>query len=138
MRRRREMDRGHGIFWGVVLLGLGVTFLLAEQGILPRDFIHSWWRTWWPGLLVAYGLVRMLRPRDASDLAGGFVLILISFWFFANLYHWWGFTWNTSWPIALMISGFGMMLRAILSNWMRDRTDPVDFDPRGKENSSVH
>jgi hypothetical protein len=130
------MDRGHGIFWGLALLGVGITFLLSEQGLLPPHFLYSW-RLWWPGLLVAYGLVRLLRPRDASDIAGGFVLILTSFWFFANLYHWRGFTWNTSWPIVLMISGFGMMLRAILSNWMRDRTDPADFDPREKENSDV-
>ncbi len=137
MRRRgREVDRLHGVFWGLVLLGLGITFLLSEQGILPHHILHSWW-TWWPGLLVIYGGVRMFQPRDASDVGGGFVMILLGIWVFANFQHWWGFTWNNSWPIALMISGAGMMVRALVARWMRDRTDPSDFDPRQRENSGV-
>jgi len=134
--RRRELDRGHAFFWGLILLAMGVLFLLVEQGVLPHHLIRTWWQ-WWPGLFIAYGLVRLIRPRDASDIGGGFVMILLAFWFFANFYGWWGLTWNTSWPIALMISGFGMVVRALFSRWMRDRNDPADFDPRKEENSSV-
>ena len=93
---------------------------------------------WWPGLLVAYGTVRLVRPRDASDIGGGLVMILSAFWLFANFLGWWGFTWTNSWPVMLMIAGFGMMVRATVSRWMRDRTDPFDFDPRAKEDSDVH
>ena len=132
--RNRERDRGQGIFWGIMLLGLGVFFLLSEQGILPRNSL-SW--TWWPGILIAAGLVRILRPRDAGDVAGGITTILLGLWFFANYQHWWGLTWNLSWPIALMIAGLGMVVRALVSWWMRDRTDPVDFDPRRKEDTGV-
>ena len=135
-RRNREMDRGQGIFWGLILLGLGVVFLLSEQGILPRHLLSSWWM-WWPGILTAAGLVRILRPRDAGDVAGGITSILLSFWFFANIQHWWGLSWNTSWPITLMIAGFGIMLRALVSWWVRDRSDPTSFDPRRKEDASV-
>ena len=134
--RNRERERRSGIFWGLMLLGLGVVFLLSEQGIHPRHIIWSWW-TWWPAILIASGLMHMIQPRDAGDIGGGFTMILMSVWFFANFQHWWGLTWNNSWPIALMIVGLGIMLRAIVSWWMRDRTDPMDFDPRRKEDSGV-
>ena len=136
-RRNRERSRGYNAFWGVVLIGLGVVLLLTQQGILPHHLLRDWWM-WWPGILVAAGLVRILRPRDAGDIAGGITSILLAFWFFANFQHWWGLTWNTSWPIALMIAGFGMMVRALVSRWVRDRTDPVDFDPRRTEDADVH
>ena len=131
-----ERDRRHGIFWGLVLLGLGVVFLLSEQGILPRQYLRTWWM-WWPLILTASGHMRMIRPRDAGDIGGGLSSVLLSVWFIANFQHWWGFTWVNSWPIAVMIAGLGIMLRAISSWWMRDRCEPVDFDPRRKEDPGV-
>ena len=138
MRRRRdgERDRRSGIFWGLVLLGLGVVFLLSEQGVLPRHYLRTWWM-WWPLILTASGLMRLIRPRDAGDVGGGITTLLLSFWFMACLQNWWGFTWNNAWPVALMIAGFGMMIRAVISWWMRDRNDPMDFDPRRKEDANV-
>ena len=135
-RRDGERDRRSGVFWGLVLLGLGVVFLLTEQGILPRHELRTWWM-WWPLILTASGFMHLLRPRDASDISRGITVLLLSVWFMAVMQNWWGFTWDRSWPIALMISGFGMMLRATISWWMRDCTDPADFDPRRKEDSRV-
>lgn len=134
--RNRERDRRSGIFWGLVMLGMGVVFLLSEQGILPRHYLWSWWM-WWPAILTVSGLLHMVQPRDAGDIGSGFTMILMSLWFFANFQHWWGFTFNHTWPIAIMIAGLGIMLRAMASWWMRDRSDPSDFDPRRKEDSGV-
>jgi Domain of unknown function (DUF5668) len=136
MRRRRPHDRGQGIFWGVVLVAMGVAFLLSEKGILPRHLLWSWWM-WWPAVMIALGLYKITRPRDASEVGGGVTMILIALWLLANYNEWWGLTWRTSWPIALVAVGMGMVVRAVASGVMRDRTDPTSFDPRKEEDSHV-
>lgn len=127
--RRRETDRAHGLFWGLAFVALGTVFLLSQFGVLPRHLLWDWWM-WWPGLLIAFGIVRLVRPRDAGDVGGGVTMTLLGAWLFANYFEWWGLTWHTSWPIALMAAGAGMVTRALASRVMRDRCEPLTFDPR--------
>ena len=135
MSRKRE-DRGDGIFWGLVLVALGVVFLLVQQDILPRDILWEWWM-WWPVVLIAYGLVKLARPRDASDVGSGVTMMGFGIWFFANYYEWWGLTWRTSWPLALVAVGAGMVARALAATVMGDPDDRPALESRGKENSRV-
>jgi hypothetical protein len=46
---------------GIILLLVGSAFLMANLGVLSFGFV----RTWWPLLLIAIGLIRLLawRPR---------------------------------------------------------------------------
>ena len=52
----------------VILILVGVVMLLTNLGILP---VH-WGRQWWPLLLIAIGVLALLRPprhrrRDGQD-----------------------------------------------------------------------
>src|SRR5262245_57168097 len=98
--RGRDPQRGGNVFGGTVMIVLGVGFLLAQMDILSDEFFYTWW-TYWPAILILFGLFRLVRPRHARDVGGGVMMILFGFWFFANKFEWWGLTWRTSWPIAL-------------------------------------
>lgn len=47
----------------VILIVLGVTFLMGNLGIVPKDELRQFFHTWWPLLLVAIGSIMILRPR---------------------------------------------------------------------------
>lgn len=48
----------------IVLIVLGVTLLLGNLGIVPKEEIRYLLHTWWPLLLVAFGSAMLLLPRD--------------------------------------------------------------------------
>ena len=59
MGERRDVNRFAG---GLVLLGLGLLFLLSNFGYFP----WALWDRWWPLVLIAIGLIILLR-RSTKD-----------------------------------------------------------------------
>ena len=60
MDERRDSNRVVG---GLVLLGLGLLFLLSNFGYFPSGL----WGRWWPLILIAIGLIILLRrPEPAA------------------------------------------------------------------------
>src|SRR3989304_4522194 len=60
MDERRDSNRVVG---GLVLLGLGLIFLLSNFGYFPSGL----WGRWWPLILIAIGLIILLRrPGPAA------------------------------------------------------------------------
>ncbi len=49
----------------IALIVLGVTLLLGNLGIVPRDEIRHFIHAWWPLLLVAVGSAMLLLPRGS-------------------------------------------------------------------------
>ncbi len=45
------------------LIVLGVTLLLGNLGIVPKEDIRMFFHTWWPMLLVGLGAAMLLLPR---------------------------------------------------------------------------
>ena len=52
-------------FLPVALIVLGVTLLLGNLGIVPKEEIRYFFHTWWPLLLVGFGAAMLLMPRGA-------------------------------------------------------------------------
>ncbi len=52
-------------FLPVALIVLGVTLLLGNLGIVPKEEIRYFFHTWWPLLLVGFGAAMLLLPRGA-------------------------------------------------------------------------
>ena len=52
-------------FFPVALIVLGVTLLLGNLGIVPKEEIRYFFHTWWPLLLVGFGTAMLLLPRGA-------------------------------------------------------------------------
>lgn len=124
----KKKDAREGIFWGLLLVGLGVTFLLVQRDLLPREWLYNWWN-WWPAILVGAGLVKLIRPGSPDDVGSGVTTILFGFWFFANQYEWYGLHWRNSWPLALVAIGAGMMVKAVAFGMMRGGSRKEE--PRG-------
>ncbi len=60
MDERRDSNRFVG---GLMLLGLGLIFLLSNFGYFPSGL----WGRWWPLILIAIGLIILLRrPEPAA------------------------------------------------------------------------
>jgi hypothetical protein len=47
----------------IALIALGVTLLLGNLGIVPKEEIRYFVHTWWPLLLVVFGSAMLLLPR---------------------------------------------------------------------------
>lgn len=111
------------IFFGLALITVGVLFLLRELGVLPD--IRFWTLVWlglgawlfvgtiagnrtgwfWPLLLLAYGVVRLLRDLEVIDR-------------------------NFSiWPIAIIAFGVAMILGARRFPGGRDSKEPEIWQP---------
>jgi len=102
---------------GIVLLALGVFFLLRELGVVAGSIFVS---GWWALLVVVLGLAKLVRSRRASDVGEGVSLALIGAWLYMAHTHTQGFTYGSTWPLALFAVGAGIVARAIAGHWLPD------------------
>lgn len=68
----------------LILIAIGVLFLLANMGVLSREVVFWWWARWWPVVLIALGVIKLLEymwarqnGRPSPRLGGGAVLLLV-------------------------------------------------------------
>jgi len=78
-----------GLFWPILLIGVGVVLLLSNLGVLPKDPWLLLWRLW-PVILIAIGLDVLLGRRGmwgglvSAGLAILVVAGVVAFLFFAQ------------------------------------------------------
>ena len=97
------------IFWGLILVGLGVMFLFEHFEALELAMM---WR-FWPLILLVSGLVDVLSATRWKHIGEGMNQIVIGGWLLACLEHLWGFTWNNSWPVLLIGIGTTIVLGSL-------------------------
>ncbi len=97
------------IFWGLVLILLGVLFLLDQMGRVDfGDLISSWW----PLILVAAGLWQLISS-NFQELAGGLFLIVIGALFqLAKLEIIGRNAWHYVWPALIIGLGLWVLIGA--------------------------
>lgn len=99
-------DPWRGLFWGLLLILLGVLFLADLQGWLDND-------TWWQYLLIGMGIIFLIdgvvhyftsEPREPSfgRFIPGVILLFVGIAFVYGLDRWW--------PIALIAGGLVILL----------------------------
>jgi hypothetical protein len=97
---QRQID-GDKIFWGLLLVAAGTFMLLGRLGI--ADF--SWTlRKFWP-------------------LWAGLWMITLGAWLQAVTLHFHGFTYESSWPLLLIILGAGVIVRTLAGAAQRRDAD---------------
>src|SRR5215475_6872779 len=97
--------------WGVVLIGMGVLMLLGQlgvAGVVPHF-------RWWPMILFVIGAAQALSAERARHMASGLSLMVLCLWFYACIYHWYGLTYRTAWPLLLVIFGAEMIFSSLLA-----------------------
>ena len=99
--------RGHGrLVGGLVLMTVGTIFLLGRLDVLPGHAMASYW----PLILVAVGLGKLLQPSDRKSPGSAIWLIFIGLWAEANVLHWFGLNWHNSWPVFLIFGGLCVLV----------------------------
>ncbi|MGB7295847.1 MAG: DUF5668 domain-containing protein [Candidatus Aminicenantales bacterium] len=113
------------IFWGLVLILVGVLFLLDRMGRL--DFGELLGR-WWPLILVAAGLWHLVANQFRDVVSGLFLIAIGGLFQLAKLGILGRSAWHYIWPILIIIVGAW-----VLSGAFRRQSGPKI--PTSKENA---
>jgi predicted membrane protein len=91
-----------GVLPGLILIAIGTLFLLDHM-----DIIHmgSLWK-FWPLILIALGFSKLLVEHNRVS---GVLLILVGAYFQLNHLGILNLSWNTFWPVILIVGGILMI-----------------------------
>ncbi len=98
-----------GMVMAILLICAGVLFFLNNLGILQ---IGSLWG-YWPLLLIASGVARLLRARDASRQIWALILIAVGALFLLHRLGLFYLSGRFVWPLVLVGIGVMLLLRAL-------------------------
>ncbi|HTT61431.1 MAG TPA: DUF5668 domain-containing protein [Bryobacteraceae bacterium] len=100
-----------GLIFGFAIVAIGVVFLLGNFGV-PVDFVWGYW----PVILIAIGLAKLIDSKDTAGRTGGSVIMLVGLVLIADKIHL-PFLNNVSlwalWPLAIIAFGFMMLWGAL-------------------------
>jgi hypothetical protein len=117
MNGHRRID-GDKVFWGSLVFAAGVILLLNSLGILDPSWTLG---RFWPLFIVTVGISKLLHRRS---IWSGLWLIVLGAWLQAVTLHVRGFTYESSWPLLLVILCSGIILSTIVgSGRRRDEED---------------
>ena len=99
------MNNGR-VFWGVLLVVVGIVFLLDRTGVVEVGTLIS---DWWPLLLIIAGALSLFRsPRDLVGpliMMGAGAILLLSTLGLVNIS-----VWQLLWPLALIGIGIWVLV----------------------------
>jgi predicted membrane protein len=113
--RRHYRSGSHGIFFGAIVVAIGVLLLLDNLGIFR---FHDVWQ-YWPVLLVAYGVSRIVDARSPSGWIWGGVVALVGAFFLLDTLDIIAFNFALIWPVLLIAFGVSVLVRALERNQFR-------------------
>ena len=109
--------------WGLILIGLGMTFLLMNSGVWPNDTL----RHWWPMIVIVAGLGSIAGARGPKGIGSSVTTSAIGMWMLIASNDWYGLGWSRSWPLSFVAIGLGTLTEAIAARlW------------RGSEEEEIH
>ena len=112
--------RNSRVLWGILLIGLGLMFLLDRFDIVEVEDLLDYW----PFVLVAIGINRMVGYSTARNFTTGFFLVFLGLWLFAVLRGVFGITLENSWPFLLIAAGVGMVLHPLVERRIASHRRP--------------
>ena len=98
------------LMWGLVLIGIGAVFLFERMDLIEDHAL----RHYWPWLLVAFGVNKMIGYPSVRHLASGFWMVCVGLWLYAVFDHLFGLTFNNSWPFLVIAFGVQKIMEALL------------------------
>ena len=102
--------RMRGIIPAIVVIGIGVLLLLRNMDIA---FVQDLWR-YWPGILIAAGLVRLVDAHHQQAQVTGGILVGVGVILLANTLGLLHLTWNDAWPLVLIGAGIVMLYTRLM------------------------
>ena len=110
MKKDGRRDARGSVTIGLFMIAAGMVLVLDHMGVVQIGSIGSWW----PLLVVAIGLGKIVSPVPERDLAEGVMLMVLGAWFLSVVHYWMGLTWRNSWPLAFVAIGAKTVLQALV------------------------
>ena len=98
---------GSGVIAGAVIVVAGLVLLLDNMGLIANDL----WR-YWPVILIAVGVGRILECRRPAALVWGGLLCVVGALFLLDNLRIISFSFNMIWPLAIIGFGISMLMRS--------------------------
>lgn len=103
--------RLHGtLIIGVILLAVGVLFLLDNFYVITIGEPVS---HFWPLIIVALGLARILQAEHPWERRRGFAWMYFGLWLLVSVLHMFGLNFHNSWPLLLIGFGINAIWKAV-------------------------
>jgi hypothetical protein len=111
-------------------LVFGAFALAVNLGITD---LREWWN-YWPGLLLAMGLLQMIWPGTVRERLSGLWLVAVGIYGFVSVFEMFGLHYGTAWPILLVATGLRIVLGGLFHE---DSPGPQNTGPQnpGPQNS---
>jgi Na+-transporting methylmalonyl-CoA/oxaloacetate decarboxylase beta subunit len=110
MTKRGRGDARGNVTIGLVMIAAGIVLVLDHLGVVQ----NGGFGLWWPVLVMAIGLGKILSPLPERDAGEGVMLVLLGVWFLSAVHHWLGLTWRNSWPLIFVAMGAKTVFRALM------------------------
>lgn len=114
---------GGGLFWGALLILVGLAFLLDHMGIISID--HFW--RFWPMLLIVAGVCNVTTPEHRF---WGILLIAAGILLQLNQLGIAHFGWADFWPVVLIAAGLMVIWSSLTSRKTTAGSPSGGGDPR--------
>jgi hypothetical protein len=98
------------LLWGLVLIGVGITFFLDQMDYIV---VEGLWH-YWPLLLVVIGINKMIGYPTAKHFTSGLWTMFVGLWLFAVIEHEFGLTFGNSWPLPIIACGITMVIEPLI------------------------
>jgi predicted membrane protein len=121
MSRRRYRSGSHGIFFGAIVVAIGCMLLLDNLGIVR---FHDVWQ-YWPVILIAYGVSRVVDSHSPSGHVWGGVVALIGAFLLLDNLDIISFNPDVIWPMLLIAFGVTVLVRALDRSRFRAGVGPA-------------
>jgi cell wall-active antibiotic response 4TMS protein YvqF len=106
---RQRHKRVTAAVFGVILIGLGTVFILQNLGMVDAGDIGSWW----PVVLVGFGVASLIAPKDPGDAAAGAAMTGLGAFFLLRKLDVIDWRLRDAWPVFLIFAGVALIGRAI-------------------------
>jgi hypothetical protein len=108
----REQQTSEAWIPALVLVAVGSIFLLNNLQIVRfREILQ-----YWPVILIAVGLFRLVDSTHTNDRTVGGVLVLLGGFLLAGSLGLYILNWNTLWPLLLIGAGLLMLMQRLSLN----------------------
>ena len=106
------------IFWGLLLIVLGVLFLLDQMGEFDFGYMIA---RWWPAIFILIGISILVGNNFRDAGAGLFFIAFGAFFLLMRLRILDRSLWHYFWPVLIIANGLWILLRPALGGGKKKR-----------------